>query len=270
MAKIYGQTELLHEQYKTFLAELQSNGIKFVELLNDEKSLFIDIYSPYLDGLDLSDIDDVGQIIGTLPVGMFSMTASECNIKVRDKVDEFRKGQLKVKLFTLWKDKTNTATPKQWSSKYSTPILALAVGDEYDKAKKTFETLNQSNPPEFAIKDALAFLENASFFENLQSAEKRDEAFVKYIIGSYSKMLTTAKVRERLERLTIEAYDWFSHPAVKTEVKKLAEAEYFAGGSDTALSILGKMTNNERDEYIERLVKENVAVGIEIIMRGGN
>ena len=54
------------------------------------------------------------------------------------------------------------------------------------------------------------------------------------------------------------------------EVKKLAEAEYFAGGSDTALSILGKMTDNERDAYIKRLVKENVAVGIEIIMRGGN
>ncbi|NBJ16968.1 MAG: hypothetical protein FNP40_15715 [Dehalobacter sp. 4CP] len=269
MAKIYGQTELLHEQYKTFLAELQSNGTKFAELLNDEKSLFIDIYSPYLDGLDLVDVDDVGKIIGTLPVGMFSMTASECNIKVRDKADEFRKGQLKVKLFALWKDRTNTATPKQWSSKYSTPILALVVGDDYDKAKKTFETLNQTNPPEFAIKDALAYLDNASFFEDLQSVEKRDEAFVKYIIGSYSKMLTTAKVRERLERLTIEAYDWFSHPAVQAEVKKLAEAEYFAGGSDTALSILGKMTDNERDVYIKRLVKENAAVGIEIITRGG-
>jgi len=270
MAKIYGQTELLHDQYKSFLAELQSNGTKFAELLSDEKSLFIDIYSPYLDGIDLVDMDDVGEIIGKLPVGMFSMTASECNIKVRDKVDEFRKGQLKVKLFTIWKDKTNTSTPKQWSSKYSTPILAMVVGDDYDKAKKTFETLNQTNPPEFAVKDALAFLENASFFENLQSMETRDEAFVKYIIGNYSKMLTTSKVRERLERLTIETYDWFSHPAVQTEVQKLAEAEYFAGGSDTALSILGKMTDNERDAYIKRLVKENVAVGIEIITRGGN
>lgn len=267
MAKIYGQTELLYDQYRTFLAELQSNGTKFAELLNDEKSLFINIYSPYLDDIDLTDMDDVGEIIGKLPVGMFSMTASECNIKVKDKVNEFRKGQLKVKLFAIWKDKTNTSTPKQWSSKYSTPILALVVGNDYDKAKKTFETLNQTNPPEFAIKDALAFLENASFFEDLQSTEKRDEAFVKYIIGNYSKMLTITKVRERLERLTIEPYDWFSHPAVQAEVKKLAEAEYFAGGSDTALSILGKMTDYERDAYIKRLVKENVAVGIEIITR---
>lgn len=270
MAKIYGQTELLHDQYKIFLAELQSNGLKFAGLINDEKSLITDFYSPYLDGLDLDDIDDVGKIIGTLPVGMFSMTASECNIKVRDKADEFRKGQLKVKLFDSWKNKTYTATPKQWSSKYSTPILAMVVGEDYDKAKKTFETLNQTNPPEYAIKEALVFLESASFFEDLQSMEKRDAAFVKYIIGNYSKMLTATKVRERLERLTIEAYDWFSHPAVQTEVKKLAEAEYFAGGSDTALSILGKMTDNERDEYIKRLVKENVAVGIEIITRGGN
>lgn len=267
LAKIYGQTELLHDQYRTFLAQLQFNGTTIAELFNDEKTLFADIYSPYLDDLDL---DDIGKLIGTLPVSMFLMSASECNIKVKDKADEFRKGQLKVKLFTFWKNKTDTTTPRQWSSKYSTPILALVVGDDYDKAKKTFETLNQTNPPEFAINDALTFLESTSFFENLQSMEKRDEAFVKYVIGSYSKILTAKKVRDRLERFTIEAYDWLSHPAVQAEVKKLAEAEYFAGGSDTALLILGKMTDNERDQYINRLVKENVAVGIEIIIRGGN
>lgn len=229
--------------------------------------MFFGIYSPYLDGIDMNDLSE---IISKLPVGMFSMAASESNIKVKDKVEEFLKGQLKVKLFTIWKDKTNTSTPKQWSSKHSTPILAMVVGNDYDKAKKTFETLNQTNPPEFAVKDALVFLQNASFYEDLQSMEKRDEAFVKFIIGNYSKMLTISKVRERLERLTIEAYDWFSHPTVKNEIKKLAEAEYFAGGSDTALSILGKMTEAERDAYIKRLVKENVAVGIEIISRGGN
>ena len=73
----------------------------------------------------------------------------------------------------------------------------------------------------------------------------------------------------KLDRLTIEPYDWFSHPQVNETIRKLAEAEYNAGGSDRALAILGAMTSEQRDEYIKRLVTENVSVGIEIITSGG-
>jgi hypothetical protein len=76
-------------------------------------------------------------------------------------------------------------------------------------------------------------------------------------------------VQDKLNRLTIEPYDWFSHPQVKDTVRKLAEAEYNAGGSDRALAILGGMTTEQREKYIRRLVTENVSVGIEIITRGG-
>jgi len=269
MIKIFGQSELLHEQYKSFLAELHSNGRGFAELLNNERTLFVDVYSSYLNEVDVADTDDVSEIISKLPMGLFSMNASECNMKVKDQIDEFLKGQLKVQLLTIWKDKTGTSTPKDWSSKHNTPILAMVEDTDYDKAKTTFETLNQTNPPELAIKDALVFLQNAPFFEDLQSVEKRDEAFRKHIIKNYSKILAITKVRERLKVLIVEPYDWFSHPTVETEIKQLAEAEYFAGGSDTALSILGKMTDSERDVYIKRLVKENITVGIEIINQGG-
>jgi hypothetical protein len=267
LSKIYAQTEILPDGLKAFLTALQTNGSHLASFLSDEKTMFAEVYEPYLDGFTT---DDIAGIISKLSFGMFAMSASECNIKVKEKAEEYRKGQLKVKLFTLWREKTGTKNPKEWSATFKCPILIMVIGNGYDQAKKTFETLNQTNPPEFAIKDALAFLDTATFFDDLRSEDKRNEAFVRYIIGDYAKMLTIQKVKDRLERLVIDVYEWASHYRVKEEIKKLAEAEYNAGGSDRALAILGKMTTEQREEYIKRLIKENVAVGLEIITRGGN
>ena len=267
LSKVYAQTEILPDQLKAFHAELQVNSSRITAFLGDEKSVFADVYAPYLDGLSPDDIDE---IISKLPVGMFSLSASECNVKVKEKAAEFRKEQLKARLFSLWKEKTGTKNPKEWSSRYQIPILCLVVGNDYDNARKVFEILNLYNPPEFAIKTALTFLDTATFFADLNDESKCNDAFRKYIIGDYSKILTdVSNVQDKLNRLTIEPYDWFSHPQVKDTVRKLAEAEYNAGGSDRALAILGGMTTEQREKYIRRLVTENVSVGIEIITRGG-
>jgi hypothetical protein len=267
LSKIYAQNEILPDQLKAFQAELQANSSRLAAFLSDEKPVFADVYSPYLEGFSPDDIDE---IISKLPVGMFSLSTSECNVKVKEKAEEFRKGQLKEKLFALWKEKTGTNNPKEWSRNHKIPILCLVVGNDYDNSKKVFETLNQHNPPEFAIKTALAHLETATFFADLIDDSKCKEAFRKHIIGEYSQILKDiGVVQDKLDRLTIEPYDWFSHPQVKETIRKLAEAEYNAGGSDRALAILGAMTSEQRDEYIKRLVTENVSVGIEIITRGG-
>jgi len=267
LAKVFAQTDILPDGYRSFLEELKNNGSHLSSFFSNETSLFGEIYELYLDGLGS---DDIKQIISQLPHGMFAMSSSECNKKVKEKAEEYRKSLLKVKLIALWKDNTGTKNPKEWSSHYKCPVLALFVGSDYDQTKKAFDTLNQSNPAEFAVKDALAFFENATFFDLLKSEESRNAAFLKHILGDYRNILSIQAVRDRLESTTIEAYDWISHPQVKEEIKKLAQAEYNAGGSDRALAILSKMTPEQRDEYIERLIKDNVTVGLEIIARGGN
>ncbi|GHS97043.1 hypothetical protein AGMMS50276_16420 [Synergistales bacterium] len=266
LVKIYQQAEILPDGLKAFHTELQTNGSRIAAFLNDEKSIFVDVYSAYLDEIG---VDDVDKIVSGLDAGMFLLTASECNIKVKDKAEEFRRGQLKAKLFLLWKEKTGTKNPKEWSSLYKIPILCLVVGNNYDNAKKAFETLNRPNPSESEIKSALDFLETAAFFADLNNEAKRVEAFRKHILESYSEILTdVSRVQDKLDRITVEPYEWFSHPQIKIAVRELAEAEYNAGGSDRALAILGGMTAEKRDEYIKRLVTENVSVGIEIITRG--
>lgn len=267
LAKIYEHSEILPDGYKSFLDELKANGSHLAAFTGNENTLFTEVYEPYLDEFNA---DDIKQIIGKLPHGMFAMSASECNIKVKEIAEEHRKGLLKVRLFELWKNRTGTKNPKEWSAIYNCPILALFVGSNYDQTKKVFDTLNQNNPSEFAVKEAIAFLETATFFEDLANEEKRNAAFIAQVIGDYSKILTVQAVKAKLDNTTTEPYEWISHPAVKQIIKKLAEAEYNAGGSDRALAILSGMTTEQREKYIERLIKDNVAVGLEIITRGGN
>jgi hypothetical protein len=52
-------------------------------------------------------------------------------------------------------------------------------------------------------------------------------------------------------------------------VKQLAQAEYNAGGSDKVLLKIDEMDDAQLKQYLKRLVKDNITVGIEILANGG-
>jgi hypothetical protein len=267
LIKIYQQADVLPEQLKLFHAELIANTTEICDLLNNEKAIFAEIYAPYLE--DFSDADIV-EVKCKLPTNMFELSKTESNVKVRAAAEEFRRNQLKTHLFQLWKDKTGTKNPNEWSSRFRTPILCCVSEVEFVKAKKSFETLNRSWATDTEIIEAIAFLETTNLFEVLSDEEKRDEAFMRGIIGVYRSLLPNAdKVRDVLERLTVDPFDWRGNPFVENKIKQLAEAEYNAGGSDKAVSKINQMDDAQLKLYLKRLVKENMTVGIEIMTSGG-
>jgi hypothetical protein len=267
--KVATQADILPEQLKSFLAELKMNEQTLIEFFKDERKVFAEVFSPYLDGLSDADISEVKN---HLPMGMFTLSATDCNIRVKGQAELYRQGQIKTKLFLRWKERTGKKTPREWSHDYKMPILSLVKSDEFDAAKKTFETLNRSNPTEAEVKDALTFLESEpKFILDLNDDNKRQTAFVKDVIGKYAKILTdSSKVQDALDRLSIEPYEWYHHPHVNEKIKQLAEAEYNAGGSDIALSKIDGMDDATAKSYLKRLVRENMTVGLEIIDEGGN
>lgn len=266
LMKIYQQSDFLPDQLKTFYAELIANFAEVNNLLNNEKAIFAEIYAPYLEHFNDSDI---GEIKCKLPPGMFGLSKTDSNAKVKAAADDFRRNQLKTQMFKLWKDRTGTKNPNEWSSHYRTPILCCVSENEFEKAKKAFDTLNRSWVTDSEITTAIEFLESTNLFEILSDEAKRDEAFISGIIGEYRSLLPNAdKVREVLERLTVDPFDWRGNPCVEKKIKQLAEAEYNAGGSDKALSKIDQMDDAQLKLYLKRLVKENMTVGIEIITRG--
>lgn len=263
LLKVYKEEDILPEQLKEFHLVLAAHSAEIRELLNNDKRVFAEIYEPYLE--DLSETD-IAEVRSKLQTGLFELPKTTCNAKVKESVEEYRKNQLKSQLFRLWKDKTGTKNPREWSSQHRMPILCCVSETEYEKAKKAFETLNRNWGSDAEIRSALAFLESTALFEDLSNSDKRNEVFKRDIVGEYSMLLPDIdKIRDALDRLSVDTYDWRDNPGIRKKVKQLAEAEYNAGGSDKALSKIDDMDDAQLKQYLKRLVKDNITVGLEIL-----
>jgi hypothetical protein len=266
MLKICKQEDILPEQQKSLYAEFVAHGAEIRELLNNDRRVFAEVYEAYLEDLSTDDIAVVKTKAGT---GLFDLPKNDCNAKVKNEAEEFRKNQLKSQLFRMWKDKTGTKNPREWSSRYRTPILCLVPAAEFEVAKKAFDAINRSGGTDAEIKAALVFLESTTLFDSLSNDEKRNAAFKQDIIGVYGTLLLDLdKVRDALDHLSVDVYDWRDHPAVKSKVAKLADAEYNAGGSDRVLQKIDEMNDAQLKQYLKRLVKDSITVGIEILANG--
>lgn len=262
--KIYQGSELLLDQKEVFIQELKQNQKGILDLVNYEKQIFLDVYSPYLENLTDNDISSIKT---KLPTGLFEKSKTECNSIVKVTADEYRKNLLKTKLVNLWKEKTNTKNPLEWSKHYRTPILCCVSESEFVNAKQAFETLNRSYHNEVEVKEALSYLQKTNLFENINSQEHRDQAFKAKFIGKYCALFQELDhIRDALERLPYNTYDWYENPSIKNKIKELAQAEYNAGGSDEVLKSIDEMDDTSLKQYLKMLVKDNMMVGIEIIM----
>ena len=70
-----------------------------------------------------------------LPTGMFGLQKTDCNAKVKEAAEKFRKNQLKTQMFNLWKEKTGTKNPREWSSRYRTQYFAVYLKTSLTKQK---------------------------------------------------------------------------------------------------------------------------------------
>lgn len=77
------------------------------------------------------------------------------------------------------------------------------------------------------------------------------------------------EVRDWLEKtVPSDVYDWYPSRLVETQVEKLARDRYFCGGNEAALKKIDVMKDAVAKEYLKRLIRENMNVGIEIILKG--
>ena len=182
--------------------------------------------------------------------------------------EDYRKNQVKSQLYKLWSDKTGgSKNPRVWSEKYRTPILCCMKATQYAEAKKAFGTLNSSTQSESDIKEALAFLQKADFFDDIASADYRDKYFAKCIIGDYTSLISDIDaVRDALEGTGISAYEWNDNPSIRSKVSGMATAEYNAGGSDKVVDIIQGMDDAELKKWLTDIVRKDIGLGVKIII----
>ncbi len=255
---------LLDSQRTIFLKQLTIHGNAFHEFYNNQIELFRKACA-YVVGRFGND--EVNEIFRLLSNDMFIMEKSTYQAAVESAVEKYvnEKGAEKLKKF--WKEKTGTDTPKTWSKIHRTPILCMIDDKDIQAAKDAFGTLNKKQPDSASVNKAMQFLENAAFFSKLSDAEAIDTAFRNIIIKSYSVMLNDLEeVRSHLEEvIATEVYDWFGLPEVDKKLREMSEYKYNQSGCDKALEKIDNMDVADVKQYLKRLIRDNMIVGMEII-----
>lgn len=255
---------LLDYQKEKFLELLLAHATAFNEFYNNQEEWFKKVCAYYLDGLSDDEIKDLYQ---TIPAGCFTNDKSTYMNLVDAKVKQYKSSLGKEKLKQLWKDKTKSASPRQWSSEHLMPILCMVPDEEVQTAKAAFGTVNKLHPDAASIEKALNYLERATFYNLLDDSAALDRIFKDSIIKTYSVMLTDVEeVKHYLNsRITSDPYDWFGLPEVDKKLHQMAEAKYIQEGYIKALKKIDDMDVSDVKGYLKELIKENMVVGMEII-----
>ena len=268
LLKIANYEEMLPDNMRTLRDEIANHNLEIRDVINNQLDTFKEMYAPYLEGLSGVDCEDIKN---SITAELFTATATQSNATVKKAADDFRKNQIRSQLFKVWSEKTGgTKNPRAWSEKHRTPILCCIPVAEYDKAKEVFSVMNSSAQSEYDIKDALTYIEGADFFAELANAAHRDSCFASAIVGEYTKLLPNIEhIRDELENTDISAFDWSESPNIKAKIRKMAEAEYNAGGSDAAVEIINGMDGEELKKWLTGAVINDMGLGVKIIINGG-
>lgn len=255
---------LLDSKREKFLEQISTNGEAFIQFYNNQTSLFRKACS-YIVGR-FSD-EESSEIFKMLPSNLFTYEKPDYQGAVQSVVEKYISEQNATKLRELWRKKTETDTPRLWSKKFRTPILCMIPDKDVPLARAAFGTLNKKQPDVNSIDKAMVFLENADFFDRLSSQEERDKAFRDNVVKSYRVMLDDLdEVRTHLlQVMTSEPYDWFGLPEVEKKLKEMAEFKYNQTGCDKALEKIDSMDVADVKQYLKRLIRDNMIVGMEII-----
>lgn len=264
LLRISTYEDMLPDNMKAFLDEMRNHTIEIRDILNDTLGVFRELYAPYLEGFSDTECEEIK---ASITAEMFTTSATASNATVKKAADDYKKKQIKAQLYKLWSEKTGgTKTPRVWSEKYRTPILCCIHAAQYADAKKAFAILNSGSQSESEIKEALAILQRADFFDDIASAEYRDKCFTKRMIGDYTSMLPDIEaVRDALENTGISAYEWNDSPTIRGKIANMAAAEYNAGGSDKVIDVINGMDGPELKQWLSDIVKKDMGLGVRII-----
>lgn len=247
-----------------FLEELRLQKQNFRTLSEKPVTIFKDACGYYL--YDLTD-EDISQIYLQMPVNCYTQEKSDYLKTVESTVNTYRDGKTAARIRKYWSDKTETASPEEWSEKYSMPILCMVDGNEFSKAQRAFDTLNRKNPDNDAMEAAQDYMEKTSVFDRLNDPASRDKAFKEKILEGRSVLLDDIEEvkRQLKKRESVPPYSWLGHPRIKTCLDQMCAAKYAQVGYDKASEVIDEMDPVDVKRYLKNLLKDNVTVGMEII-----
>ena len=241
-----------------------------IAIIEDGDMIEIDIPNRGIQ-LKLSD-QEIAEFRSDIPSGQFTKSSTEYYQFIEKEVEDFRKKQKKSRLSDLWRSKTGTRDPAEWSARYETPILCMFSDTERPDARTAFSVMTAFSAPDTEITKAIAYLENADFYDRLADPTERDRCFKERVIGEYGVMLDDVDaVRRELSSSVMEKpYNWLDNSAVKNRLRALADKKYKTTGYQRAQSVIDQLDPAELRRYLSDLISDNLTVGMEILKNDSN
>ena len=152
------------DKLQLFLSYIKKYGDSFIAFCDNQRKFFREIYAIELS--DFSDIE-VDEIFSKLPIGSFKLDKILYLNQLFSIIEDLKKQLGSQKLRQLWQDKTGTDSPKDWSERYSMPILCMLSESQLREYIKVFATVNRPTDMR-SVEEAITKLENATFLIYLQ------------------------------------------------------------------------------------------------------
>ena len=253
---------------KRFLELLREKKNDFNYLYGHQKEMFRKIAQSWLS--ELSD-EDVTELFTTyMATGVFCDASDKFFQTVEKQVGAYIDEQRSKRLAKLWREKTGTQSPADWSRQYSTPILCMFDDNERQKAKEVFSILHKSKPTEMEFNAAEEWLKTGNFYDCLASAVERDKCMRERVVGDFAYLLPdVGKVRSYLrdKASMISPYEWMDNSAIQAKIREMANMRYKTGGASDAEKAVADLGIDELRDYVRDLIKTDMTVGIAILKR---
>lgn len=255
---------LIEQNKSKFYDCLLAEGNNFNEFYKNQIFYFKQAAATFIEDLDEQDIE---KLYSEIPNGQFSKPGTEYFNFIEKLVRIFLQKQAQRKVFSVWKDRTGTKSPADWSDTYKTPIYCMFDDEVRGNIKQIFRVFSDKSIPEFAISKTIEYLENADFYEKLGDEAERNKCFLERVVGDYAVILSNAdEVREYLaDHVADSPHSWLDNLTVRNKLRSLCEKQYLLQGKDTAMNVVNDMDPSEAKKYLCELIADNMMVGMEII-----
>lgn len=258
---------LLDSQKQKFLDLLKANVDNFRTFMSSQAEMFEKSCSHYLDGLVIDDIramldDDQYHFSGS-----YISEPDKYIEKVQNAITAYKGTLENVKLRNLWKERTGTDRPFDWSTTYSMPIMAMVPDSEIATARKAFSVINTGKNDSDAIAVAMDYVSKMSYVDKLNSEEARDKAFIEAFLKDYAVLFDSVEDVKKYLRAHVSDQPefWLGSKAVSSKIRELANAKYMETGYAKAKKVIDDMPAEKVKEYLKQLIEDNVVVGVEIM-----
>ena len=248
---------------------------KWIKLLKDCESDLREFFKPeyqmnafaQIVQFDTHGIDDcIEDVFQEIERDQWCVPRADYVSKCEGIIAAYMKASALEELKDLWREKTCTESPRDWSNRYQMPILSMFRNDEQTEAESQFAIINGDvMRDETAIRAAIHYIEEGDFFDRLASEKEREAVFEATFMETGASLVSVDELCEAMRSTGEEPYYWHVKPSARDAVTRTIKKAYAERGKDMALKKIDAMSLERLREYLRDLVADNYNVGLAII-----